>query len=281
MVVAGGRPAGKGGLTRLAVLVLASTAGILGARLLLSVVAPLQPPHVPLWPLMLAGGLLAGHWWTFRTLDTYGWRRIGLGRDALDGRRLLIGLSLGAAAVLVPSAVLITIGWLRFEPGAAGNWWASTALTLLLLVPAALWEELVVRGYPFAILRERVGARRAIIVTSVAFGLLHLGNPGITAQSIGVVTLAGVFLGAILVNTGSLYAAWAAHVAWNFVMSAVLHTSVSGVSLPAPNYRTVDAGPDWATGGVWGPEAGIFTAVALIAAIWIMWRPRRRGADTQ
>ena len=88
--------------------------------------------------------------------------------------------------------------------------------------------------------------------TSIGFGLLHMGNPGATAQSVAVVVLAGVFLGAILVITRSLYAAWMAHFAWNWSMADVLHAAVSGVQFPYAGYRVGDSGPDWLTGGVVG-----------------------------
>ncbi len=101
---------------------------------------------------------------------------------------------------------------------------------------------------------------------------MHLENAGATLQSIALVTLAGIFLGAILVSMRSLYAAWSAHVAWNFVMAGVMHTSVSGLGLGTPNYRTIDAGPDWATGGSWGPEAGLFAGAGMVLATYFLLR---------
>jgi hypothetical protein len=119
-------------------------------------------------------------------------------------------------------------------------------------------------------------------VTSVAFGLLHLGNPGADAQSVIAVIIAGVFLGGILVATGSLYAAWMAHFAWNWVMAALLHTAVSGLPLAAPDYRIVDAGPDWATGGQWGPEGGAGAVVGmLVGLLYLYARWQRRAAASR
>src|SRR3712207_7874899 len=47
----------------------------------------------------------------------------------------------------------------------------------------------------------------ALLLTSVPFGLVHLQNPGADARSTLLVVLAGVFLGAVLLGTASLYAA--------------------------------------------------------------------------
>ncbi|HEX4936539.1 MAG TPA: CPBP family intramembrane glutamic endopeptidase, partial [Gemmatimonadaceae bacterium] len=238
---------------RFAVFVLASSVGVLGCRAvvpaLAAVVEEATRVRLPSFVLTLSLGMLIGHWWTFRQAEPLGWQKVMLDRSALTWRAVLGGAALGAAAVGVPSALLLAIGWLRLEPMPPGSLLASAFFTLGLLVPAALWEELVARGYALALLRERFGARAAIAVTSVAFGLMHLENRGATVQSIALVTLAGIFLGSIVVAMRSLYAAWSAHVAWNFVMAGVMHTSVSGLGMGTPNYRTIDAGPDWATGG--------------------------------
>lgn len=263
---------------RLGFFLLASSAGVLGARAAFNLWPPsLLGLSVPTFYLQMAVGLVLGHWWTFRAVEPRGWRSIGFGRGDLTPRSLGIGTLLGAAAVGVPSLMLLLFGWLRVEPSASGSWLGAALATLAVLLPAALWEELLSRGYAFTSLREVLGTRRTIVVTAGVFGLLHVQNAGATWQSVALVTLAGIFLGGIRVATGSLYAAWAAHVAWNFVMAGVLHSAVSGIGMDAPNYRIVDAGPDWATGGAWGPEAGLLTAVGLAAGIYLMLR--RRAAE--
>jgi uncharacterized protein len=263
------------------VFVLASSVGVLGGRaalpFLTATIETATGVRLPTFVLILSVGLLVGHWWTFRQVQPDGWQRVALDRSALTARAVVGGAALGAAAVGVPSLVLLAIGWLRLEPMPAGNVWGAAVMTLAFLLPAALWEELAVRGYLLALLRERFGARIAIVATSGLFGVMHLENAGATLQSIAVVTLAGIFLGSIVVAMGSLYAAWSAHVAWNFVMAGLMHTSVSGIGMGTPNYRTIDAGPDWATGGAWGPEAGLFAAAGMLLAIYFLLRRHGRS----
>lgn len=265
---------------RFAVFVLASSVGVLGCRAVIPAAAAVLEEttgvRLPAFVITLSIGMLIGHWWTFRQAEPGGWHKVMLDRSAFTWKALAGGALLGAAAVGVPSALLLAIGWLKLEPMPEGSLLSSAFFTLGILVPAALWEELVARGYALALLRERFGARVAIAVTSVAFGLMHLENRGATFQSIALVTLAGIFLGSIVVAMRSLYAAWSAHVAWNFVMAGVMHTSVSGLGMGTPNYRTVDAGPDWATGGMWGPEAGLFAGAGMLVAMLFLLRRRNR-----
>jgi hypothetical protein len=152
----------------------------------------------------------------------------------------------------------------------------------IFLLPAALYEELTTRGYIFAVLRHAWGWRWALVTTSVVFGLLHLQNAGANARSLILVVLAGIFLGAVLLSTRSLYAAWMTHFAWNWTLAVVFHTAVSGYPLESPDYRYVDAGPDWATGGIWGPEGGAAGGLGMLGALGYLYarRPARRPQNS-
>ena len=240
---------------------------------------------IPVWAretsfvIVMMGGMLIGHAWTFRMVDPRGWNFVGLGRDALAPAAIGLGAGLGAIAIALPSGMLLGMGWLRLQPSVEGSSLGAAAASLAVLAPAALWEELLVRGYAFQAVRERWGSTRAIVATSLLFGGLHFINAGASLGAVSVVTLAGIFLGLILVRTGSLYAAWAAHLAWNVVLVILLHASVSGIAMDAPDYRMIDAGPDWATGGAWGPEGGLFAALGLVAATWYVFRRPARRAE--
>lgn len=82
------------------------------------------------------------------------------------------------------------------------------------LIPLAFMEELAFRAYPLYILKDRTGARYAIIITSVLFALYHIVN-GWTIQnaflgagSWGILYgLAAVYSNGIAMPTGMHYAA--------------------------------------------------------------------------
>jgi len=225
---------------------------------------------MPLGVLIATGVCL--HW-----VDGKSWDYVYLGRKAARPGLLAKSALLGAAAIALPSLVLLSIGELRAVPSIDGSWLGAAGLTFANLLPAAAGEELLVRGYLFAVMRDSMGWRRALIVTSVIFGLLHVQNPGADGESVALVMLAGFFLGSVLLATKSLYAAIAVHFAWNWVMAAGLHTPVSGNPIIAPDYRIVDAGPDWLTGGTWGPEGGLAAALSMfLIVIYIYARHLRR-----
>lgn len=210
-------------------------------------------------------------------VDNKSWDYVGLDARAARPTILVQYALLGALAIAIPSLLLMAMGQLRAVSAAPGSWWAATGLTFANLLPAAAGEELLLRGYIFAVLREWIGWRWTLIATSIVFGLFHVPNPGADAESVLLVMLAGFFLGSVVLATGSLYAAIVAHFAWNWVMAAGLHTPVSGIPVLAPDYRVVDAGPDWLTGGPWGPEGGLGAAISMfVAVIYIYARHLRR-----
>jgi hypothetical protein len=217
----------------------------------------------------LAGpaGTLLATWVMLKVVDRRSWNYVGLGREAARPRTIAFGALAGFLPIAIPSALLIAIGQLDIVDAPDGSWWGATSLTLLNLLPAAFGEELFIRGYLFSILRDAIGWRWTLIWTSVVFGLLHMNNPGADAQSVGIVMLAGFFLGSLYLATKSLYAATAAHFVWNWFMAAGLHTPVSGIAVKAPDYQVIDAGPDWLTGGQWGPEGGFAAAVGMFGIL--------------
>jgi len=225
------------------------------------------PKALALSSIVMLVALLVAHDVMLRWIDHLPWSYVGLGsRQAAPGL-LGSGVLLGALAIGVPSLLLIALDWLEPHTAPVGSWVGFAIRVAAFLLPAALVEELLFRGYLFAVLRDAWGWKATLVVTSVLFGLLHGRNPGADAQSIIAVIIAGFFLGGVLVATGSLFAAWMAHFAWNWVMAALLHTAVSGLPFAGPDYRIIDAGPDWATGGRWGPEGGAGAIVGMLVAL--------------
>ena len=217
-----------------------------------------------------------------RVVDRQPWSYVWLGRDEARPGFFAAGFAIGALAIAVPTGLLILAGWLRDDGGGVGSWWIAMLQVTVFLIPAALQEELAMRGYLLAVLRDTWGWKWAIIATSVVFGLLHLANPGVTVEPIVLVIVAGFFLAGVLFITKSLYAAWLAHFAWNWTMAAVFHVAVSGIPMATPNYHYVDAGPDWATGGQWGPEGGLPAALGMGATtVFLYSNKKRREAEAE
>jgi hypothetical protein len=109
------------------------------------------------------------------------------------------------------------------------------------------------------------------------FGLVHLMNPDASAFSLAIVTLSGLLLATVRLALKSLYAAFMAHLAWNWVMAVPLHAPVSGLPFESPGYQAMTTGPSWLSGGKWGPEGGLIAALGMLGGLAYFYytRPRR------
>jgi membrane protease YdiL (CAAX protease family) len=143
------------------------------------------------------------------------------------------------------------------------------------MLMVGFYEELWSRGYHMLNLTEGLtggrvkperGALYGILVSSVIFGLLHAANPNATFFSIVNITLAGVWLALPYLVTGSLWLSIGLHAAWNFIMGGVFGLPISGQdkTAEAALFTLKPAGPEWFTGGAFGPEGGVAGVLALL-----------------
>ena len=212
-----------------------------------------------------------------RSIDRRPWTDLGLARASVRARPMFTGWCVGTGANAFTCVVLFAAGVLRFMPATEDASWLGAAFRVtLVLLPAALAEEIIFRGYLLTVIRDSVGSRAAVLLTSVMFGLLHLKNPDANWASVSVVIFSGLLLATVRIMSGSLYAAWMAHFAWNWTMAVPFHALVSGIRFEAPGYRAVTLDPSWLSGGEWGPEGGLIAAVGMMLGLaYFYTRPRR------
>ena len=149
---------------------------------------------------------------------------------------------------------------------------------------AAVLEELTYRCLLFRIVERAWGTSVALAVQAVVFALVHLENVErgrlIDAVTMLVaVTLAGLLWATVFVLTRNLWAAAANHAAWNFtiLLAGVPLSGIEDWRSLAPLESRL-AGPDWLTGGMFGPESSLLVIVSTTVAVVLLLRAaRRRG----
>ncbi len=193
---------------------------------------------------------------------------VGL-REPRWARRLSGGAAVGALAVAVAAGLppLLGHGALHLSALPAGVVLKGALVQLCFLAPTGVGEELLVRGVPLRALSQATRPALAVFLTGAAFGLMHFWNPASSWVSTFNVALVGWWFGAMVLRTGSLWAAIGMHVAWNFFEGFVFGMPVSGVQ---PAHALLAAG--WEPRGFWcggdfGPEASGLTAVVLAAGL--------------
>ncbi len=211
-------------------------------------------------PSLIAGiAATAVAWFFFR-------EPTGLGHPT-PSRQFGLGLVFGAAALSVACGVPALVGatslTLTARPFAVAG-----LIQFMTLAPAGFGEELLLRGLGFQALRRGLGDTAAVVLSSVLFGALHLMNPHASLMAALLITLVGLWFGAVMVRSGSVWMPMGLHIAWNFFEGFVFGQPVSG---NAPGTSLFEAGTlrdsaFW-SGGAFGPEAAGWTAVVLVVAL--------------
>jgi hypothetical protein len=215
--------------------------------------------------------LLAMAWLFLRGFDRRGFRALGLWFYPGWGRESLAGLGIGAGlvtAVVLGLAVTQAAGYEGMN-AAAGVWLGTLASAGFLLLAAA-FEEIVFRGYAFQRLVDSLGKFGAILILSVLFGLGHLSNPSANPLSTANTVLAGVLLSVAYLKTQALWLPIGLHWAWNLMVGPIYSLPVSGVRVGPGLFVAESSGPDWLSGGTYGPEGSVvLTVVCAAAIIWL------------
>jgi uncharacterized protein len=196
---------------------------------------------------------------------------------------LLLGGASGAVLIALPMAVLFALGAyeLVLFRGASPELLGAAAVIGI----AATLEELVYRCLLFQVLERAWGTKLALVGQAVPFAVQHLGNveQGGTSDVVAMlvsVTVVGMLWGGVFILARNLWVVAANHAAWNFtiLLSGVPLSGIEDWRTLAP-LETRLAGPDWLTGGMFGPESSLLVIVSTTVAVVLLLRSaRRRGA---
>jgi membrane protease YdiL (CAAX protease family) len=179
-------------------------------------------------------------------------------------RQLGTGLLLGAGLVALTFAVLAALGAYQFGGVNAPSIRMLVPLAELVLVGMA--EEMMFRGVIFGVTERSLGSKPAIVISALLFSLAHLPNEGVSALAIAVIAVYGVMQAALYMKTRRLWACIGTHIAWNYCISQVFSSTVSGHAATDGLLRGELMGNAMLTGGVFGVEGSLITLLLIAAA---------------
>lgn len=248
----------------------------LGWRVLLFVSLVILIGGISLIPLV---ALILATWVMTGLVDRRPITSVGLLFNRATFPEMMAGVGFGALWFSLIFAVLFLLNQSEWMPGFMPEGVAQAVFVYVVIhISVALLEELLIRGYLLQTLSESVGEWPALLITSLGFALFHLDNPNVNPISIINLSLAGLMLGAMVLKNKTLWAAIGFHFSWNFTQGFIFGSPVSGVLFDDYFQRFTLNGPDWLTGGDFGPEASLLTTVMLgMATFWILrsyhWKP--------
>jgi|GEM_PF-3777001 len=206
-------------------------------------------------------------------------------RESKITSRVFQGLLTGIVVMVAAILTIILIGSAHAAPSLqswrspiayGGGWLISDFI-------GAAGEELFGRVAVLLIAERFVGRRGAMIVSGLAFSLLHLGNPGVTWVWLLRLFAQGVLLAYAVYRTSSVWWSVGYHTGWNWASAPLFGAAGSGYLDQGHILDFTPTGSKWLTGGEVGPEGSVFAFVAVLVALCllILVTPNKRQISNQ
>lgn len=131
-------------------------------------------------------------------------------------------------------------------------------------------EEFLIRGVVMKFLSTKINIFLSVLLSSILFSALHLGNNAIGNLALINITLFGIVMGLYVIKTKDLWGPCGVHTAWNFMQGNIFGFDVSGINVYTGTLIDLKpVGNSYINGGAFGPEGGIMCTIVLLIVIAI------------
>ncbi|MDW8681978.1 type II CAAX endopeptidase family protein [Streptococcus suis] len=204
-----------------------------------------------------------------RFLEKSSWSGLGMIKKGAF-KDFILGWGIGAAMLITCVLLMwgfgaIRISSVQFSPQLFGEF---LVLVLAWSVQGTT-EELLTRGWMFSSLSAKYNIPVGILVSSLFFTFLHLGNDGISLIPLLDLTLFAILACLVMLKTGNLWVISGIHAAWNCFQGNVFAFPVSGTQAGQAFIAVETFGPDWLSGGAFGVEGSVISLI--VQGFMIAW----------
>lgn len=207
-----------------------------------------------------------------RCVEKSPWLGLGFTKKGA-GKDFLLGWGIGATMLTTCTLIMWGLGAIEFT---------STQFSIKLLgeffILILAWsiqgttEEILSRGWMFSSLSAKHTIPVGILISSLFFTFLHLGNHAISLIPLLDLTLFGVLTCLMMLKTGNIWKIGGLHAAWNCFQGNVFAFPVSGTQAGHAFIQVGITGPEWLSGGNFGVEGSVislFVQSGMIA--WLVY----------
>jgi uncharacterized protein len=191
-------------------------------------------------------------------------------------REWAVGALIGVGLYTACAVTLMLLGMYKVE---GLNPVSFLLPAIALAIKSGVFEELIFRGVLHRSVESVFGSWAGLLAASLAFGLIHMLNPGAEiGGAIYICIEAGLLLSAAYLVTRRLWICIGFHMGWNYVQSAIYSGVVSGAVADPGLLKALIEGPAFLTGGSFGMEESIFALVyCTTAGVILLLIAIRRG----
>jgi len=184
---------------------------------------------------------------------------------SLDFKGLFLGSTLGVILILLCAFFMVFSSIVSFSYLSLSN----TPVLVMIFITVAISEEVIYRGYLLNKLIEKLPARSAIVISSLIFSLMHIGNSHFGLIGFINIFLSGILLAIIALKGHNLWAPIGLHFTWNLTQ-AVLGFAVSGRNDMGLLTLNRHSSVDFLSGGEFGIEGSILLTIIVTISIFLI-----------
>lgn len=178
-------------------------------------------------------------------------------------RETSLGLLMGGLMVALSVGAMAWGG--AYQVQAINGPGHALALLPLVLSLAAL-EEILFRLILLRLMERWLGTGWGLLISSLLFGLAHLGvGPANIASTLLLGLEGGLLFGAAYLLTRRLWLCLGLHIGWNFVQMGIFSADATLALKRVGWLQASIDGPAWLTGGIHGMEASVPAALLCLS----------------
>lgn len=190
----------------------------------------------------------------------------------------LRGAAVGWGMVLAALLPMVLDGSLHPEFNFSLNNLGLTLVSLVTLAVLTLTFEVTFRGFLFVEFLQATSPVFATIFFSFFIAAVGVFRPGATVFGLLNEFLFGILLCTCYLRTRALWIGWGLHFAWNAVLAVLFGLPLTGDASYSNIVFTSISGPQWVTGGSYGPDAALLTTAVLLLSMVVVLRVTRSYA---
>lgn len=181
------------------------------------------------------------------------------------GKNYIKGLALGLGMICLVVLILKIMGLIEINANIKNISPIFFILIIIGWIFQGFEEELVTRSILMNYFASKYNVLAGIIINSLIFSLLHLGNNAFSPLAAINIFLVGILFSLLFYISDDIFLSAAAHSFWNFAQGNIFGISVSGTPLSSNTiFKSNLLANDLWTGGQFGIEAGLACTIVLI-----------------
>lgn len=189
-------------------------------------------------------------------------------------KKYLVGFATGMVMNISVIATLALVGCIEFTSESIAvtgiNAIGGVLVFLLGYIIQGASEEILTRGWIFQVIGSRYKPWLGVLIASILFSIMHLGNDGVNIFAAINIFLIAILLSLFVMKDSGIWGACGLHSAWNWTLGNVFGLSVSGTGEKTSLIDLNTRGNELLSGGEFGVEGSIILTLLLVGLISVI-----------